>query len=263
MEVCFLVYVFRPILTRTDDYTSLARWNLSDVYVPYQSGINVTSFSNLTRWKPENIVLVTDGYCASTCSIFAELMTQQGGVKTIAFGGRSNANKIQAVGGVKGANVFQWGYIQQYATQAITLNNTIQDSALKEYYSGKAISRAYANGINVRDAVRLNDDSGIALQFKYEEADCRLYYTPEMTVNAAAIWKAAADAQWSDPNKCIGNGGYYNPSKRAAQGKTTKLQPARGQMHGAKALRQLEALEGSFALETEYQRDAGDGFMQP
>lgn len=192
-------------------------------------------------------------------------MTQQGQVKTIAFGGRSNANKIQAVGGVKGANIFQWGFIQQYAAQAIYFNETFQDSALKEYYSGKAIGRAYGNGINVRDAVRLGDDSGIALQFKYEEADCRLYFTPEMTVNVTAIWKAAADAQWSDPSKCIGNGGYYNPSnaKRTAQGKTTTLSPARGQMRGAQALRQMEAFEGTFSIETDCQRRTGDGFMKP
>ncbi|KAJ4347917.1 uncharacterized protein N0V89_009289 [Didymosphaeria variabile] len=254
-----------PISVNGQYYTALSRWNLTDIYIPYQAGINVTGFSNLTRWKPEDIVLVTDGYCASTCSIFAELMTQQGGVKTIAMGGRSNANKIQAVGGVKGANIFQWGFIQTYAAQAKQLNNTLRTSALKEYDVGKAVGRSYADGINVRDAVRLGDESGIALQFKYEEANCRLYYTAEMTVNAAAIWKAAANAQWKDSSKCIGNGGYYpSNAKRAAQGKTTTLSPARGyQVHGVQALRQYEALEGSFSVETEYQRDAGDGFMQP
>ncbi|KAL1601612.1 hypothetical protein SLS60_006527 [Paraconiothyrium brasiliense] len=255
-----------PNVVDGHNYTALDRWNLTDIYVPFQAGINVTGSSNITRWKAQDIVLVTDGYCASTCSIFAELLTQQGGVKTIAMGGRSNANKIQAVGGVKGANVFQWGFVQTYASLAKQFNNTLQTSALKEYDVGKAVNRAYADGLNVRDAVRLGDDSGIALQFKYEEADCRLYYTPEMTVNAAAIWKAAADAQWSDSSKCIGNSGYYSPpnAKRAAQGKTTTLSPARGyQVHGVQALRQYEALEGSFSVETEYQRDAGDGFMQP
>lgn len=192
-------------------------------------------------------------------------MTQQGGVKTIAFGGRANARKIQAIGGVKGANVFQWTFIQSFSATAVTLNKTLQSSDLKEYNVGKAINRAYATGLNVRDALRMGDDSGIALQFKYQEADCRLYFTPEMTVNAAAIWKAAADAQWRDPSRCIGNGGYYNSSdaKRAVQGQTTKLSPAQGYMHSAKALQQFATLEDTFSLETEYQREAGDGFMQP
>ncbi|KAL5386598.1 hypothetical protein DPSP01_003966 [Paraphaeosphaeria sporulosa] len=254
-----------PNTVNEDDYTSISRWNITDVYIPYQSGINITGSSNQTRWRSEDIVLLTDGYCASTCSIFAELMTQQGHVKTIALGGRSNANKIQAVGGVKGANIYQWGYIQQYAAQAIHFNETFQTSALKQYTSGEALSRSYGNGINVRDAVRLGDDSGIALQFKYEEADCRLYFTPEMTVSVAAIWKAAADAQWSDPSKCIGSGGYYNPSnaKRATQGKTTTLSPARSQMRGAQALRQMKAFENTFSMQTNCKHEAHDGFMPP
>ncbi|KAF9731800.1 hypothetical protein PMIN01_09729 [Paraphaeosphaeria minitans] len=254
-----------PTLTRADNYTSISRWNTTDIYIPYQAGINITDFSNQTRWKSEDIVLLTDGYCASTCSIFAELMTQQGHVRTIALGGRSNANRIQAVGGVKGANIYQWAFIQQYAAQAIYLNNTFQTSALKEYNSGKALGRSYGNGINVRDAVRSDDDSGIALQFKYEEADCRLYFTPEMTVSVTAIWKAAADALWSDPSKCVGNVGYYNPSnaRRAAQGKTTTLSPARGQMRGAQALRQMKAFEDTFSLATNCKSEARDGFMPP
>lgn len=56
-------------------------------------------------FKAEDIVIVYDGYCASTCTIFSELMRQQGGVKTIALGGRPNKDIIQAVGGVKGTNV--------------------------------------------------------------------------------------------------------------------------------------------------------------
>jgi len=83
-------------------YTTLARWNLSDVFIPANSGgINVTGYNSLAnvtgppKFKPENIVIVTDGYCASTCGIFTEFLTQQAGVKTIAMGGRSNKDPIQ------------------------------------------------------------------------------------------------------------------------------------------------------------------------
>lgn len=236
---------------------------MTDVYIAYQGGINVTERSNNTRWRPENVVLLTDGYCASTCSIFAELLTQEVGVKTVVLGGRSNSNKIQAVGGVKGANVFQWSFIQSYCEQAIGINDTLQDSLLKEYKASRATDRAWAYGINVRDAVRRGDDSGVALQFKYEEADCRLYFTPEMTVSAVAIWKAVVDAQWIDSSKCIGNGGYYSPhDRRATQGKTTSLRPAHGQMQGAQAREQFQAFESTFSIETERQHHR-NGFMQP
>ena len=130
-----------------DNFTSIIRWNLSDVLTPENSGgIYVSGYlerSNITQqpFAPENIVIVYDGCklrlsylnrmgtifrqtrrignnqghifanasmidCASTCTIFSELMRQQGGVKTIALGGRPNKDIIQAVGGVKGTNDF-------------------------------------------------------------------------------------------------------------------------------------------------------------
>ena len=93
-----------------DNFMSIIRWNLSDVLTLLNSGgIYVSGYlkrSHITQqpFAPENIVVVYDGCCASTCSIFSELMTSQGGVKTIAPGGRPNKNITQAVGGVKGTN---------------------------------------------------------------------------------------------------------------------------------------------------------------
>jgi len=92
-------------------YRSRADCSDSDVLTPINSGgIYVSGYlqrANITKqpFAPENIVVVHDGYCASTCTIFSELMTAQGGVKTIALGGRPNKDIIQAVGGVKGTNV--------------------------------------------------------------------------------------------------------------------------------------------------------------
>lgn len=57
---------------------------MSDVLTPLNSGgIDISGYlnrSNITTqpFKAENIVVVTDGYCASTCTIFSELMRQQG-----------------------------------------------------------------------------------------------------------------------------------------------------------------------------------------
>lgn len=90
-----------------DTFTSIIRWNLSDVLTPDNSGgIYVSGYlnrSNVTTqpFERDNIIIVYDGYCASTCTIFSELMRQQAGVKTIALGGRPNTDIIQAVGGVK------------------------------------------------------------------------------------------------------------------------------------------------------------------
>jgi hypothetical protein len=106
-----------------DNFTSLFKWNLNDPLTPINSGgIYVSGYlkrSNITEqpFKAEDIVIVYDGYCASTCTIFSELMRTQGDVKTIALGGRPNKDIIQAVGGVKGTN----DYPCQYRTLSIAL----------------------------------------------------------------------------------------------------------------------------------------------
>jgi phosphotransferase system IIB component len=249
---------------------------LNDPLIEWSSGgINITGYgalaniSKVTPFSAENIVLITDGYCASTCTIFSEFLTKQAGVKTIAFGGRSNKNKIQAIGGVKGTNNYGWGYIQQLAATAIRIapeeeKANYNASVLQaDIIQNGIITQRSANtpGVNVRDGLAIDDDSGVALQFIYEEADCRLYYTPEMAVDAQSIWKAAADAQWGKSGKCVsGIPGYGE--KRNIQDITTKLSRRRINVSSAMALKKVAAFEDSFALETECQWET-DGFMRP
>lgn len=93
-----------------DEFTSIIRWNLSDPFSLPGSGIVVDGYgtrSNVTqvqRWASKDIIVMYDGYCASTCTIFSELMTSQGNVQTVAMGGRPQVGSMQAVGGVKGVN---------------------------------------------------------------------------------------------------------------------------------------------------------------
>jgi hypothetical protein len=177
------------------------------------------------------------------------------------MGGRSNKNPIQAIGGVKGVNNYAFGYIQQQAQYAIRFDPSLNSSVLRrDYYSDLPFVRASSYGVNVRDGLRRNDTSGIALQFIYEEADCRLFYTPEMTVDITALWKAAADAQWGNSGKCVNGGGYGQ--KRGAHQTTTKLSPRRVQMSQAAATKKVKAFEDSFSLETDCKLQA-DGFMEP
>lgn len=260
---------FGPNEVNGDKYTSLARWNLSDVYTSLSSGgINITGYGPLAnvsgppRFKPENIVIVTDGYCASTCTIFSEFLTKQAGVKTIAMGGRSNRNAIQAIGGVKGVNNYGLAYIQQAAQTAIRWNPAVNESILAGYQNDLPFLRAASSSspsVNVRDGLPQNDTAGVALQFVYEEADCRLYYTPEMTVDMNSLWQAAADAQWGSGDKCVGRN---NGQKRSSYETTTKLSPRRVHVSAAVAMQKATKFENSFGLRTECNMK-GDGFMQP
>jgi len=176
----------------------------------------------------EDVVVVTDGYCASTCTIFSELMRQRAGVKYISLGGRPREGITQAVGGVKGTNNFPWTYIQQLAQY--TVNNLtaspeeaakLNSTELGEYWSDVVFDRlAIGSSVNVnfRDGIRDGDETYTPLQFVYEPSDCRILYTKQMTVDATAIWKAAADSTWGGKSHCVaGDLGDYSTGSKLAK----------------------------------------------
>ncbi|KAI4629586.1 uncharacterized protein J4E87_002772 [Alternaria ethzedia] len=213
-----------------DNFTNLFRWNLSDVLTPLNSGgVYVHGYgplSNYTKapFAAEDIVVVTDGYCASTCTIFSELMRQRAGVKYISLGGRPREGITQAVGGVKGTNNYPWGYIQSVAQFTIGNLSTPEEGAqlnkteLGDYYDDTPFIRSSNNAVNVnfRDGIRDGDETDTPLQFIYEPSDCRILYTKAMTVDVTAIWKAVADSTWGGVSHCIaGDLGGYKASRMA------------------------------------------------
>ena len=199
-----------------DKYTSLERWNMSDVLTPLNSGgIYISGYlnrSNITTqpFAAENIVIVTDGFCASTCTIFSELMRQQAGIKTIFLGGRPNTNIAQAIGGVKGRLALDYGSIYEsvrtpFIYESVHSRDFYNDTALGAY-NNLVSYRTISAGVNAQDGFRQNDTSNIPLQFRYEPADCRIYYTPQMAVDMTAAWKTVADSAFNGINHCVAGG---------------------------------------------------------
>ena len=261
---------FGPQAHYGDNFTNIIRWNLSDVLTPYNSGgIVIHGYGNLSNYTTqpfaaEDIIIVYDGYCASTCTIFSELMRQQAGIKTIAMGGRSNKDIIQAVGGVKGTNDYPIDYIQELvadvydfstAQEQADYNNTelaLYDDATPFYRSGIGTSR----NVNFRDGIRQGDTSAdqLPLQFVYETADCRIFYTKEMVIDVTAIWKAAADSTWLGTNRCVVGSVAVNS--------TTTTTKKRGGVHQLR--RRLMEDDYPFNVYTELNgRMGGDGWMMP
>jgi len=103
--------MYPPERFNNDKFTALLKYNLSDPLTTSNErtavGITMTGYnsrSNFTTdpFRAEDIILLTDGVCASTCSIFTELMVQQSGVRSLAIGGRPSLGPMVAVGGTKG-----------------------------------------------------------------------------------------------------------------------------------------------------------------
>lgn len=75
-------------------------------------------------------------------------------------------------------------------------------------------------GINLRDQVRKGSD--VPLQFLYEAANCRIFYTFKTWNNYTALWQYAADAIWTNPNLCVnGSTGYASTNGTAIPAPTS------------------------------------------
>lgn len=213
---------FAPHVYAGDDYTNIIRWNFNDPLTTsnstYGFGTDITGYGSRTNFTQpfaaEDIILLYDGYCASTCTIFSEFMRLQGGVKSIAMGGRPNKNPIQGIGGVKGAQSYGYGDILFYAQLAANQTNDTELLATLGVLTELPIDRSSNTGINLRDNIlpdNLND--GLPAQFVVENADCRLFWTLPMINDITMLWKSAATAAWGG-GKCIAGDGLGPREKK-------------------------------------------------
>lgn len=155
----------------------------------------------------DDIVILTDGFCASTCTVFVELMKTQG-VRSIVFGGLPELGPMQAIGGVKGGQSIDQDYIVEMTEDAFEIieNSStpiLSDSDLEHFKSIAPIPptefplRFYGVGVNFRSAFR-EEDTTLPLQFIYEAAEFRRFYTAENILNPETIWIDAANVAFND-----------------------------------------------------------------
>ncbi|KAK3317985.1 hypothetical protein B0H66DRAFT_555919 [Apodospora peruviana] len=197
---------FSPHIYKSTKYTNLMRWNLNDNLTTtndtYGFGIEIAGYGTLSNisqpFAAEDIILLYDGICASTCTLVAEMLRIQAGVKSVAFGGRPQAGKIQGVGGIKGAQVLQYSNVYGYAKRYLPDAQDDAQRAALSRFSQLPVNRSSSAALNVRDQIlRDNVDDGLPAQFVREEADCRLYWTAGMVNDVTEVWKAAADAAFN------------------------------------------------------------------
>ena len=226
-----------------DNFTSIIRWNLSDPNQEYLNGFIVNGFQDRAGviserpYAAENIVMLYDGYCASTCAIFTEFMTQQGGVKTVAVGGRPSYGPMQTIGGTRGVNTWTLTTIYTFVTQMLSLGTSEQQATWKATALGKHTtlpnkrSADNSGSLNVRDGIREGDDTQTPLQFVWYPADCRIWYEPGFTIDVTGLWKRVVDVTWGGAS-CAANSGTTTQKRDG--------ELVRGVRHGRRAMAQAE-----------------------
>ena len=195
---------FGPLTTsNSGKYTKSARFDFSDLELATGMGLKdfVFGFGNSTvpkdypRYSPSDVVLLTDGFCGSTCAVFAELMVSSADVTVVSVGGVPTYGPMQYAGGSRGGNVYPWAVFDEtseklraaaIADPVLAKTVGLDDNALKAL-PPKLSDMKYAdesrNRVNVLDQVRADDSSNTPLSFIYEPADCRLFHTRDMILD--------------------------------------------------------------------------------
>ncbi|KAI1500020.1 peptidase s41 family protein [Biscogniauxia marginata] len=203
---------FAPHKALGDSFTNLIQWDFNDplttINDTFGFATDITGYRsrrNFTRpfGGPENIVLLLDGYCASTCTLFSEFLKDDAGVKSIAMGGRpTKEGLIQGIGGVKGSQ--SYGYEDVYSVAQLALNYTNDTELINTLskYTTYVVGRSNVASLNVKDEIdRKHIDDGTPAQFVADYSDCRLWWTQPMITDIAELWKAAATAAFKG-GKC-------------------------------------------------------------
>jgi Peptidase family S41 len=275
---------YGPHPANGDLHTTVQRWDLNDSFGPYYSGLDQLTGHGLPTldlpFKAEDMVIMYDGYCASTCTIFSEFMRRQAGVDTIAMGGRPNDDIIQAVGGTKGTNNWGWSdviwfVLSMYDKASQDVKEKWSSSELASFNTFLPFKRMItAPQLNMRDGVRPGGET-TPLQFIVEPADCRLYYTPEMVVDVTKMWSSIADTKWLGKRQCVAGGfksvpssfpdwdGDDNERKLVRRAKKVKQISKTATVPNLDSGR-VAALEDSFNVFTEFELGTkANGMMMP
>jgi hypothetical protein len=221
--------MYPPERFNNDKFTALLKYNLSDPLTTSNErtavGITMTGYnsrSNFTTdpFRAEDIILLTDGVCASTCSIFTELMVQQSGVRSLAIGGRPSLGPMVAVGGTKGTLVIPSLYMEalsEYVTSQFASSRSEANDWAEFLPSTPPIAVIDAS-VNFQDNIRAGFESaGVPTQFLNDTASCRIWYEPEDYFNVTRLWEKTA-------NVAFGNNGGMDEGACVAGSVTNKEQ---------------------------------------
>ncbi|CBX98256.1 hypothetical protein LEMA_P096650.1 [Plenodomus lingam JN3] len=231
--------LFGPVQANGDRFTTTLRYNFSDGISTTYNGFSVIGFGENANesqtpqpFQAQDMVMLHDGMCSSTCAIASELLKNQGGVRTIAIGGRPEPGPMQGIGGTKGAQVFSWNDIQIRMQAVFFLGSPEQQAQWEQEDLGKTAfatqlfqRSAYRNGrvaggVNLKDNLRQNDASRTPLEFIYEAADCRMWFTARMVTDVTEVWKGVADRMFKNGTSLCVEGSTGDASSVSGGGQT-------------------------------------------
>ncbi|KAK3370679.1 peptidase S41 family protein [Podospora didyma] len=203
---------FGPRTYKGDQFSLTEQYDLENSVFDEESfGVVPFGFNDSTvhtnNWKPEDVLILTDVKCSLACSLFVGFATQIG-VRTVVADGRPEKGPMQSASGSRGAR----GYF------SITLNHSFRMAG-----SVDATGEANATFPEVPSNMELRDtgiirpqaslgEEPVPLQFRYEAADCRIFYALKNVLNMTQLWHDVAAAGFDNLTLCVeGSRGSSTP----------------------------------------------------
>ncbi|QSZ33423.1 hypothetical protein DSL72_004991 [Monilinia vaccinii-corymbosi] len=218
---------FGPDSYDGDNFTNIQKYDLSnaifdasgagldisdDSFAVYGYDANPAPSGARPPFAAEDIIILSDGICHSSCALLIEMFKHEAGVKVVVVGGTPSPGPMQAPSGSRGARDYDISTLDANIdfTQKLLQNRSSPDAAFLPNRTEQLSVFVYYADINLRDQVRRNEE--IPLQFAYEAADCRIYYTPQTVYNYTNLWQYAADAIWKNSSLCVKDSTGYSPT---------------------------------------------------
>ncbi|KAL8924176.1 MAG: hypothetical protein Q9172_002798 [Xanthocarpia lactea] len=196
---------FGPHAQRGDLFTTVQRDNLSTpIVTEAAAGLVVYGYANRTinttrPFAAGDVIILSDAWCSSACARFVEMMHHEGGARTVVTGGQPVTGPMQTIGGSKGAQSYDAFSLDNDIDVAVQFNFSVQGQ-LPQGRDDVDFIYAYA-GFNLKDSIRKGEET--PLQFIYEPADCRIFYTQNTVYNYINLWNYVIDAVYRNPSLCI------------------------------------------------------------
>lgn len=169
--------------------------------------------------KLANQSQLSDGLCASACTIFMEMMHWDAGVKNVVVGGRPSYGPMQTPSGSRGARFYDLGELDNDIANVVAIN-TLEGLPADPRIPDRGDQTIYVLDAGVSLRAQVREGETVPLQMQFEAADCRIFYTPSTFNNFTNLWIYAADAWWTNQNLCVRDSIGY------ATGKNTTPKPA-------------------------------------
>ncbi|KKY28855.1 putative peptidase s41 family protein [Phaeomoniella chlamydospora] len=236
--------LYGPYHFYNDNFTNLILFNVTDPGADIASdGLVVSGYGNRSDLAPqafesENMVLLYDSMCDSTCTTFSNLMKWQGKVRSVVAGGRPQTGQMQGVAGVRGAQVYPLASVMQYVDQVWSDASKSQRKKwektnfgtlyeLGQYVIDRTVdpsTSGYAS-VNLRNTIIEEEGTFTPWQFQYHAADCRFWWTYDMIFNMTAIWKKAAELTWgyTHENGTVVTGNFSQGCIAGSTGQSSSL----------------------------------------